>query len=91
MNMKQMFLLAALTIGAGGSAEAQSNTTTAGVPMLTLNNGVQMPQFGLGVYSLKEGDETLSEVWDVLSRTAVFHVTPFGLRASYGPMNTVQE
>jgi uncharacterized lipoprotein YajG len=51
MNMKQMFLMAAFTIGAGGGAGAQSNTTTAGVPMLTLNNGVQMPQFGLGVYS----------------------------------------
>jgi hypothetical protein len=52
--MKQMFLMAALTIGEAGGAGAQSHTTTAGVPMLTLNNGVQMPQFGLGVYSLKE-------------------------------------
>ena len=25
---------------------------------LTLNNGVQMPQFGLGVYSIPDGDET---------------------------------
>lgn len=25
---------------------------------LTLNNGVQMPQFGLGVYSIADGDDT---------------------------------
>lgn len=66
MIMKQMFLMAALTIGAGGGAAAQSNTTTAGVPMLTLNNGVKMPQFGLGVYSLKEGDETYNSVLTAL-------------------------
>ena len=60
--MKKMLLMAALTIGAGGSGIAQTKTTTAGVPMLTLNNGVQMPQFGLGVYSLKEGNETYNSV-----------------------------
>jgi diketogulonate reductase-like aldo/keto reductase len=62
MNMKKMLLMAALTIGASGSGIAQTKTTTAGVPMLTLNNGVQMPQFGLGVYSLKEGNETYNSV-----------------------------
>lgn len=25
---------------------------------LTLNNGVQMPQFGLGVYSIADGEDT---------------------------------
>ena len=31
---------------------------TAGVPLITLNNGVQMPQFGLGtqIQSLESGD-----------------------------------
>ena len=66
MNMKQMLLMAALTMGACGAASAQSNITTAGVPMLTLNNGVRMPQFGLGVYSLKEGDETYHSVLTAL-------------------------
>jgi diketogulonate reductase-like aldo/keto reductase len=66
MNMKQMFLMAALTVGAGGNAVAQRNTTTDGVPMVTLNNGVKMPQFGLGVYSLKEGDETYNSVLTAL-------------------------
>lgn len=29
---------------------------------LTLNNGVQMPQFGLGVYSIPDGEETYNSV-----------------------------
>ena len=29
---------------------------------LTLNNGVQMPQFGLGVYSIPNGEETYNSV-----------------------------
>ena len=33
---------------------------------LTLNNGVQMPQFGLGVYSIPEGDETYNSVMTAL-------------------------
>ena len=31
-------------------------------PYLTLNNGVRMPQFGLGVYSIAAGDETYQSV-----------------------------
>lgn len=31
-------------------------------PHLTLNNGVQMPQLGLGLYMLAEGDETYNSV-----------------------------
>ena len=33
---------------------------------LTLNNGVQMPQFGLGVYSIPDGDETYNSVMTAL-------------------------
>lgn len=29
---------------------------------LTLNNGVQMPQFGLGVYSIADGEDTYNSV-----------------------------
>ena len=32
------------------------------VPNVTLNNGVQMPQFGLGTYQLAEGDEAYNSV-----------------------------
>ncbi len=33
---------------------------------LTLYNGVQMPQFGLGVYSIPDGDETYNSVMTAL-------------------------
>lgn len=33
---------------------------------LTLNNGVQMPQFGLGVYSIADGDDTYNSVTTAL-------------------------
>ena len=33
---------------------------------LTLNNGVQMPQFGLGVYSIADGEDTYSSVLTAL-------------------------
>lgn len=41
-------------------------TTTANVPLLTLNNGVKMPQFGLGTYSIPEGEETYYSVMTAL-------------------------
>ena len=40
---------------------AQHNQT-----YLTLNNGVRMPQFGLGVYSIPAGDVTYYSVKDLL-------------------------
>ncbi|MBO7139992.1 MAG: aldo/keto reductase [Prevotella sp.] len=40
---------------------AQNNQT-----YLTLNNGVKMPQFGLGVYSIPAGDETYNSVLTAL-------------------------
>ena len=46
------FLLSLLTI-MSVAVMAQKNQT-----YLTLNNGVKMPQFGLGVYSIPDGDET---------------------------------
>ncbi len=33
---------------------------------LTLNNGIQMPQFGLGVYNIPDGDETYNSVMTAL-------------------------
>ena len=41
--------------------EAQNNQT-----YLTLNNGVKMPQFGLGVYSIPAGDKTYNSVLTAL-------------------------
>ena len=34
--------------------------------ILTLNNGIQMPQFGLGVYSIPDGEETYNSVMTAL-------------------------
>lgn len=31
-------------------------------PYLTLNNGVRMPQFGLGLYMIPEGEEAYNSV-----------------------------
>lgn len=41
-----------------GPQSASNITSVGGVPLLTLNNGVQMPQFGLGtqIQSLENGD-----------------------------------
>ncbi len=41
-----------------GPADASNITSVEGVPLITLNNGVQMPQFGLGtqIQSLENGD-----------------------------------
>ncbi len=41
-----------------GPADASDITSVGGVPLITLNNGVQMPQFGLGtqIQSLENGD-----------------------------------
>ena len=48
---------------------------------LTLNNGVQMPQFGLGVYSIPDGDETYNSVMTALkcgyACTAIFPLLSF--------------
>lgn len=39
---------------------------TKNVPNVTLNNGVQMPQFGLGTYQLAEGEEAYNSVLTAL-------------------------
>ena len=38
------------------------------VPWLTLNNGVRVPQFGLGVYSIPEGEETYNAVLTAIKK-----------------------
>ena len=35
-------------------------------PYLTLNNGVRMPQVGLGLYMIPEGDEAYNSVMTAL-------------------------
>ena len=41
-------------------------TMNAQQPYLTLNNGVQMPQFGLGLYMIPEGEVAYNSVMTAL-------------------------
>ncbi len=63
----------ALTAGCWTAASAQTaepetgaNATASNVPLLTLNNGVRMPQFGLGTFKLPEGGGTKNAVLTAL-------------------------
>ncbi len=44
----------------------QVETTTASVPLLQLNNGAKMPQFGLGLFMIPDGDVTYNSVLTAL-------------------------
>lgn len=63
MNMKKRIIttVAALATMTVGTAFAQDKVSTvAGVPMVELNNGSQMPQFGLGTY-LQPSDDVCEQ------------------------------
>lgn len=49
-TFKKLLLSALLVCGSVCALSAQEKTTTAGVPLVTLNNGVEMPRFGLGTF-----------------------------------------
>ena len=53
--MKKSILIVSLLILCAMKTNAQQ-------PYLTLNNGVKMPQFGLGLYMIAEGDEAYNSV-----------------------------
>ena len=61
MKLKTLLISLALLLFSATMMEAQHNQT-----YLTLNNGVKMPQFGLGVYSIPAGDETYNSVLTAL-------------------------
>ena len=58
--LKKLLLSAALLTGCVGVLNAQEKTTTAGVPVVELNNGVAMPRFGLGTF-LQPSDEVCEQ------------------------------
>lgn len=58
--LKKLLLSAALLTGCAGVLNAQEKTTTAGVPVVELNNGVAMPRFGLGTF-LQPSDEVCEQ------------------------------
>lgn len=49
-RLKKIIFFAILLIGGLCAMNAQEKTTTAGVPVVKLNNGVEMPRFGLGTF-----------------------------------------
>ena len=59
-TLKKLLLSAALLLGCAGAMSAQEKTTTAGVPVVKLNNGVEMPRFGLGTF-LQPSDEVCEQ------------------------------
>ena len=61
MKLLKNLLLSALMLWGGVCATyAQEKTTTAGVPMVKLNNGVEMPRFGIGTF-LQPSDEVCEQ------------------------------
>lgn len=48
--LKRILIPVVLLTGCVCTSGAQEKTTTAGVPVVTLNNGVEMPRFGLGTF-----------------------------------------
>lgn len=74
-KMKTILLGCSILVGDYMTSSAQTptpdkanDTKVAGVPMLTLNNGVQMPQFGLGTYCLPEGKVSKNAVLTALKK-----------------------
>ncbi len=59
-TLKKLLLSAALMLGCAGAMSAQEKTTTAGVPVVKLNNDVEMPRFGLGTF-LQPSDEVCEQ------------------------------
>lgn len=67
--MKKIFCKLAMTgmlAVCAATIQAQENklleTTAANVPLLQLNNGAKMPQFGLGLFMIPDGDVTYNSV-----------------------------
>ena len=65
--MKKISLLISLLLTCWGCASIPGQKVAKQVPLLTLNNGIQMPQFGLGTFMLNDKDgEAYSSVLTAL-------------------------
>ena len=65
--MKRILTLAAIVLSVSCSSQNKAqNPLPMNQTTLTLNNGVVMPQFGLGVYSIPEGEITYNSVLTAL-------------------------
>ena len=56
----KILLSAMILCGSACTIGAQEKTTTAGVPLVKLNNGVEMPRFGIGTF-LQPSDEVCEQ------------------------------
>lgn len=59
-SLKKNLLVALAICGGACATHAQEKTTAAGVPVVKLNNGVEMPRFGIGTY-LQPSDKTCEQ------------------------------
>lgn len=59
-SLKKLLLSAIILCGGACATYAQEKTTMAGVPMVKLNNGVEMPRFGIGTF-LQPSDEVCEQ------------------------------
>ena len=59
-SIKKLLLSALILCGGVCATYAQEKTTTAGVPVVKLNNGVEMPRFGIGTF-LQPSDEVCEQ------------------------------
>ena len=58
--LMKILLSAMILCGSACTIGAQEKTTTAGVPLVKLNNGVEMPRFGIGTF-LQPSDEVCEQ------------------------------
>ena len=58
--LKRLLLSALMLCGGVCATCAQEKTTTAGVPVVKLNNGVEMPRFGIVTF-LQPSDEVCEQ------------------------------
>lgn len=58
--IKKILMCALLAWSGICAAGAQEKTTTANVPLVVLNNGVEMPRFGLGTF-MQGSNETCKQ------------------------------
>ena len=72
-SIKLIFFFSAMSIAAGtvscrtsAASMVESDSIAKTVPMLKLNNGASMPQFGLGTYQIKDGENAYNAVMTAL-------------------------
>ena len=64
--MRHFLTLAAILLTVSCASQKTQNSLPMNQTTITLNNGVQIPQFGLGVYSIPAGETTYNSVLTAL-------------------------